>query len=576
MTLATTASGNFANKKSWSGMRKHMEHDSKLHHSNEYLNGEESKRLRKYNSHKVLINFDDWAENHFSDFVKEHDENTKDKHRKFKSVKRFLEVDSNGNERRIKPLMAYTEKLANETDWEQFRDSLIDRLQNYSWSTGPKKGQKLTQEEAVAFAYKVIGQGLETYANGFNKRNKYLHMFEYFTHLDEQGSPHLHSDVMAFVPTGRTKTGKKKKPSTSLNRALAEQYGNKGKSKENLKRFRQQEDQALIDAMNDTLEKKLGIKHAFKLVRKTDKDKTLETGLDHEIYKARATAIKEQEQQKQANQMKIDKQNKILAENQSKLDDLANYRSLISTAKNDLANLRQQQKEAENKRDNALNTRKQAEEARKKAEKDARLANADLILRLGKKNDELKERDEQQDARERDLNALELGGKDSKGIMHKGLISRQNGLNEREKTIKSRETAVMDHEKKLQKREADLNEKSQLVDKFFGSLKKAVTVGYKAFFTDTLGNDKQTAEIASKALNRAELAKDVMKSTQIVTTKKIKGIVHGLRAGFKSFKENTGLEIAEIPEYTGELDNQKQVNRQKDKQREDEADRQDW
>lgn len=473
MTLSTTASGNINKKKSWSGMRKHMEHDPNLKHKNEYLNTDESKQLRKYNSHKVLINFDDWAENKFGDFVKEHDETMKDRRRKFKSVKRFLEVDGNGNERKVKPLMAYTEKLSNEADWHDFRDDLIKRLQHYTWTSGNKKGQFLTADEAKDMAYKTIEKGLEKYADGFNDRNKNLFMFEYYTHLDEEGSPHLHSDVMAFVePTGKTKTGKIKKPSTSLNRALAEQYNNKGKSKENLKRFREQEDQALIDAMNDTLENQLGIKNAFELVRKTDVDKALETGLDHEVYKARATAIKKQEQQKQANQAKINEQNKTLdeqaktlAENQSKLDDLDNYASLISTAKNDLADLKKQQEEAESKRDDAISARKQAEN-------DARLANYVVIQQVNKRNKELDEKEEKQKARERDLNARELGGTDSNGNMHKGLIQRESALDEREQAVSDREDAVTSKENKLADYDEQLASKKNELSKYSSTLEQ--------------------------------------------------------------------------------------------------------
>lgn len=450
MTMETTASGNFDNKKSWSGMEKHMEHDPNINHENEYLNTDESKRLRKYNYHKILINYDDFTENAFGAYVKDHDAHMLDKTRKYGSVKRFLRVDDHGHARSIQPALDYMEKLSNKYDWHDFRDKLIKKLQHYKWTSGKKKGQQLTADEAEDVAYKVIAQGLKNYADGFNDRNPNLKMFEYYVHMDEEGAPHLHAHVMPFVESqGLTKKGRIKKPSFSLNTALATQYHRKRYNKANLKKFRDQEDNKLIDCMNAELEKKLGIKQAFKLIRKTDLDDSLETGLDHSVYKAKQTKIHQLEKQELQNSAKIakqsiqlDRQAKTLAENQSKLDDLANYQSLISTAKTDLADLKKQQEEAESKRDDAISARKQAEN-------DARLANYVVIQQVNKRNEELDEKEEKQRARERDLNARELGGTDSNGNMHKGLIQRESALDEREQAVSDREDVVTSKENNL-------------------------------------------------------------------------------------------------------------------------------
>ncbi len=43
--ILTTASGNFDNKKSWNGIKKHLEHDPNITHKNKFLNTDESKQL---------------------------------------------------------------------------------------------------------------------------------------------------------------------------------------------------------------------------------------------------------------------------------------------------------------------------------------------------------------------------------------------------------------------------------------------------------------------------------------------------------------------------------------------------
>lgn len=473
MTINITASGNFENKKGWSGLQKHMEHDPKIKHKNKYLNTEESKQLRKYNSHEVLIDFDKWSNDKFGDFVKAHDENMPNKRRRFGSVKRFLEVDGNGHERKIKPVQAYIEKFANEDDWSEFRDGLVNKLTGVKYASGPKKGQKVTKKEAKDAVYRVMAAGLKKYARGFNKRNPNLKMFEYYVHMDEKGAPHIHAAIMAFYQdTTLTKNGRRKKPSWSLNRALGEQYNNKGKSRDNLKKFRKQEDEALIDSMNEILEKQFNLKKAFSLVRKTDVDKTLETGLDHDVYKARATAIKKQEIQKEANKREIAKQtNKInvqkatLAENQEKLDNLDKYDELVSTAKNKLVDVKKQQKEAENKREQA---KKEADDIRKKAEQDARNANYVVI---------------------------------------KQVIDRNKELDEREKALDIRVSAVIKKEKEQEEKAQELTKRENAIKKLEDKLKKiprAVKRFFKSYFTEKNRqrglNDSQASVYAEQYL----------------------------------------------------------------------------
>lgn len=397
--ILTTASGNFNNKKSWNGIKKHLEHDPNITHKNDFLNTDESKALRKYNQHVVLIDYEKFCEDNFGAYVEDHDAHMKDKKRQFGSVKRFLEVDNNGKARKLQPAQLYTEKFSNEEDYKRFLKLLVDTIK--------KQNPNYTDEKVKDTAYRIVNAGLMRYAKSFNERNPNLKMFEYYTHLDEEGAPHLHSRVMPFVkPNGTTKTGRLKKPSWSLNKALGTQYNNLGKNKENLRRFRKQEDEALIDSMNYVLERTCHLKPIFKLIRKTDKDQTLLTGLDHEVYKAK----------------------------QHKLDEL---NTKINAKQNDLLAVTDAVSEQTEKLVTTTNKLK-----------DTEAKNENLI----KQQDE---REKHLDARERDLNVLELGGVDSKGIKHVGLEQRKMALDDRETRLNSWATDLNAKEKSINQRIRD-------------------------------------------------------------------------------------------------------------------------
>lgn len=313
--IKVTASGNFENKKSWAGIKKHLEHDAKINHKNDYLNTEESKKLRQYNRHKILIDYESFVNTEFSSYVKEHDKNLKDKKHAYGSVDRFLKVDSTGKQRKLQPAQAYVEKFADEENYQKILKELEKKLLHCYY---PGQNTTLTQEQAHHEALKAVANGLENYADGFNKRNPNLKMFEYYTHLDEKGAPHLHAHVMPFYQAqGKTKAGRVKKPSWSLNRALRAQYGGTPKeNKQRLSKFRQQEDQALIFSMNMAFENYLG-KNKLKLFRKTD-SKEVATGLNHDEYIAKiqndvALDVQIKNKQNTINQQNIDiNQNNIV------------------------------------------------------------------------------------------------------------------------------------------------------------------------------------------------------------------------------------------------------------------------
>lgn len=346
--IKVTASGNFENKKSWTGIKKHLEHDAKINHKNDYLNTAESKKLRQYNQHKILINYDDFVHSAFGSYVEEHDAGLKDKKHAYGSVDRFLKVDSTGKQRKLQPAQAYVEKFADEENYQKILQQLGKALMKMQY---PGQNTTLTQEQAHDEALKAVANGLENYADGFNDRNPNLKMFEYYTHLDEKGAPHLHAHVMPFYQAqGKTKAGKTKKPSWSLNKALQAQYGGTSKdNKQRLSRFRKQEDEALISSMNSTLGRYLG-QNKIKLFRKTD-NKEVATGLNHDEYIAKIQNDAALDVQIKNKQNTLDQQNTDIDQNNI----------VLSAQKNTLkANDNELEKQAEEiaKNDDSLNKQK--------------------------------------------------------------------------------------------------------------------------------------------------------------------------------------------------------------------------
>ena len=503
-----------------------MEHAPEINHSNSYLNSTESKILRKYNRHKVLINYSAWTEQKFGSFVKEHDQKMKDKRRQFGSVDRFLKVDGSGKKRTLQPALTYIEKLSNEEDWKSFKSGLEKKLQSYRWNSGPKKGQHLTPSEAKEMALTTISKGFEVYANGFNKRNSNLHMFEYYVHMDEEGSPHLHSQVMPFTEMGKTKKGNLKKPSWSLNTALAKQYDSPRKNKENLSRFRKQEDQALINSMNTTLEKTLGIKQAFQLVRKTDSNKTLQTGVDHEVYKARAKAIEQQEKQKQANSKEIADQTNQLKKIKSEQKGIEARQSKITT------NLKTVASQLTSKQKN-LTVRE---------------------TNLNSKETKLNARETALNARERNLTAFEQSSQQA-------LFQRETALKKREETQRKKEEEQKKKDQELTKREAELKEQVQqayiyqeIGKKYYKKASKLVMglnaglkAGFKTYFR-YMDFSEHDAEVLSTWPDRSKTAREMFEKASLPS--RVKSLYHGLKSGFHKFREVTGHKLEDLPEMT--------------------------
>lgn len=375
MTIYVTASGNFDNKKSWSGLKKHLQHDEAVHHKNKYLELDQSKLDRKFNKHLVLESFDDFTEKMFSPYVKKHDEKEERESRKYKTVKRFITVDSRGRKRKTNMDLNYVEKFSDEKTWHLYLKALEKNIKKkYS-------SRSFSDEQVHAFAMKAVSDGLADWAKDFNKRNPNLKLFESYIHMDEKGAPHVHSRVLPIVYK------RDKKPSTSLNTALAKQYNLPRNGKLLLSKFRKQEDTALINSVDKSVERELHLKSNFELLRKSDKDKNIVTGVSHDEYVH--------------NQEILDKQNKQIEENKAVLSK-QNNEITIATSTLNLTN---------KKVENARKAQKQAEEAKEstikatthEALKSAQNAQESYLKSLDDYKQELDERDKKQKQKEKEL-----------------------------------------------------------------------------------------------------------------------------------------------------------------------------
>lgn len=377
--MKTTASGNFETSKSWNGLRKHFEHDEKIKHKNEFLNSDESKKLRKFNQHFELENFDDWTKKHFENYVLARDEKALSKSRYvFGSVENFLKVDASGKRRKKTLDKLYIEKFSSQEDYEQIKKKAIPKIM---------KSRNCDKQKALNIFNQAVSDSLAKYAKDFNTRNKNLIMFEAYIHMDEEGAPHLHSRVMPFIAN----KDPNKKPSWSLNKVLKTKFG-KTDSRQNLGLFREQEDQAMIDAVNQTFAKELPeLNFNFKLERKNP----AVTGVSHDVYK-----LHKQQEDLQKRLDEVEKREKEVAKRENSVKA---RESQIEPREQSLIRREHNYKQREqnlNKRENKLNEREI------KVNANYNRYNIELVPKYNRKTENLNIRLNTVDQKERRLDSL--------------------------------------------------------------------------------------------------------------------------------------------------------------------------
>lgn len=343
---------------------------------------------------------------------------------------------------------------------------------------------------------------LKDYYKEFKKNNPYLVPINASIHMDEN-CPHMHLKVIPVADASKTTArGKTRRNGLSLkasfNGAL-ECEGFKRDPKDNRAQFtlfQNREADSLAKIMQNELgvSRKKGITNHIKNVHEYKYIKHLEAQ-EHAKYVAQKEAheqeIAQLETQKATKQQEltdvsndvqnswdtlskqnqqIKANNKILAEHQSELDDLDNYSSLVFTYQTKANKAKQEQIDAEAKRDKALQAQKEAEKAKKLAEEQAKLANQNLINRLNEKAQKLEEQKEKQKARDVDLNAREIGGKDSKGIMRKGIWQRENAVKERENDVAKKEANLRSYDVQIADKQKALDAKKAEVQNYSNNL----------------------------------------------------------------------------------------------------------
>ncbi|WP_350341964.1 hypothetical protein ABR331_10370 [Limosilactobacillus fermentum] len=313
MHLKTTATINVQSSKKWSGLKHHMEHDPNVNHSNKDID----QSLTKYNVHGVIAHRDKILKQHYGRFITEHDAKQKRSDRKYGSVTAYLEKQHG------QPDITAVATFGSKELLEPFTEQLYqEALRNQAFK-GNLSRVNFNRHLLATYAY-----GLKKYAQGFNRRNSHITLTEYYAHLDEGGAPHLHYEA---IPRGHTTTGK---PSERLTRALLAQYGtdkekhakgNKEKNMEYMRKWRNQEDQALVRCMNAAFKERFKTPVKFELTRTG-----LALKLPMELYKKHADEIVKLKQIKEnletknkALQASVDRENKRSEELKQANDDLA-------------------------------------------------------------------------------------------------------------------------------------------------------------------------------------------------------------------------------------------------------------
>lgn len=361
--MQTTASINFDNKKSFTRLRKHLEHDPNVKHSNDYLNSVESKKLRHLNRHVVNEDFNKLIEDNYKDYIDKHNQSAV-KHGNYvwTSTDDFILHNAHG-ERRTSSIGSLM--VAKFSDFKDFNDM----LENF-YGAVKKKNPDADKQKCKEDFLEACGYGLEDYANDFNRRNPNLHLTEYYIHLDEEGAPHLHARIL---PLTKSKS-RGKSMSWGLNRALKEEFGDND-TRKNLSMFRTKEDKFLISCVNETIKNltdSYGIDFDVSLLRK----KPALTGLDHDEFVAEQKRQRMQTQQAKlavSSQRLIDKsaeidaKNDLLDERESDISareqDVSQRESAVKARESSVAKRETDVKKRENE------TKKREEETKKQLER---------------------------------------------------------------------------------------------------------------------------------------------------------------------------------------------------------------
>lgn len=390
--MQTTGSINFDNKKSFRRLKKHLTHDSNVKHSNNYLNSDESKKLRHLNRHVVNEDFNKLIEKNYKDYIEKHNESAS-KHGNYvwTSTDDFIKHNAHGERRTasVGSLMVF--KFSDFDDFNNMVDGYTKEMQ--------AKNSELTDFECKEQFIDACCQGLEEYSKSFHSRNPNLYMTEAYIHGDEEGSPHGHGRILPLTATNN----RGKKMSWGLNRALREQFGDKD-TRNNLSMFRQQEDKMIVEYVNKSLNKLFEKQHVKSYNVSLLRKHSSVVGLKHDEY-----LVEKKRERMQSRQAELALTSQELSEKSADLDDRT-----VSV--------------------------KEREEIVQDTETDFSKREEDL----NKREDDLNEQTDYLNSRENQITARE-----------QDVSRRESALNVRESRLDERETDVKKRENEAKKREEE-------------------------------------------------------------------------------------------------------------------------
>ena len=300
-------------KNGYSGIQKHVEHDEKINHANQDIVFSETQFNQYDESPKTRAAIDQWNDEHFKDYVEEHDKHQREKghaERQYGSVKDYLKrkkkataVLTIGNMEVQSKLM---QQFCPKTSYQE--EKLPDGTTHLVFKLKDQNNQPIPDNIAVAKQfYGCFNRALikATSNNvGWTLKDKsrvnvgdYLHRGRYATNNDEMGISHIHYELATF---GMTRGGKKRAAhvTNSLNQALVSLHhavtGKYCSGRDATKWFRANMDQFALKCLEDELHNTYKVPQNKKILdfeRKTKEDKTIQTGLSMEQLKAQHQEI---------------------------------------------------------------------------------------------------------------------------------------------------------------------------------------------------------------------------------------------------------------------------------------------
>ena len=315
-------------KNGYSGIQKHVEHDKKINHTNQDIVFSETQFNQYDKSPKTRAAIDQWNNEHFKDYVEEHDKYQREKghaERQYGSVKNYLKrkkkataVLTIGNMEVQSKLM---QQFCPKTSYQE--EKLPDGTTHLVFKLKDQNNQPIPDNIAVAKQfYGCFNRALIKATNnnvGWTLKDKsrvnvgdYLHRGRYATNNDEMGISHIHYELATF---GMTRGGKKRAAhvTNSLNQALVSLHhavtGKYCSGRDATKWFRANMDQFALKCLEDELHKTYKVPQNKKILdfeRKTKEDKTVQTGLSMEQLKAQHQEIADHQKAVQSLQSQAD------------------------------------------------------------------------------------------------------------------------------------------------------------------------------------------------------------------------------------------------------------------------------